>query len=239
MGLPYTARSIANGESVFATSEEFFCTEFGAEANATHSMHTSSRYPSGAMIFAEQEHARGAFILLKGRVKLTMSSSEGRSAILRIADRGEVLGLEAIVSGRPYQATAETLEPCEVTFVPREEFLRVLRQNPEASLHAAQQLSSTYQTACEQVRSIGLAPSATGRLAGFLLSCATKGRAGDHSTRVLMTLTHEEIGQMIGLSRETVTRTMGALRRRHLVDAHGATLVIQDSQALRDLAGAA
>jgi CRP/FNR family transcriptional regulator, cyclic AMP receptor protein len=112
MGLPYTSKPVADSETVFAMTGDFFCTQFDVQANATRSTHKARKYETETTIFAEQDHARGAFILVKGRVKLTMSSSEGRSAMLRIADRGEVLGLEAIVSGRPYQATAETLEPC-------------------------------------------------------------------------------------------------------------------------------
>lgn len=196
----------------------------------------TNTYPKGAMLFAEQEAPRGAFILCKGRVKLSMTSSEGKSVILRVADPGEVLGLHAVVSDQPYHASAETLEPCEVAFVRREDFIRFLRENPEASLRAAQQLSQQYHVACEQVRSIGLAHSAVGKLAGFLLLWATKGQATDHGTRVLLTLSHEEIGQMIGLSRETVTRTMGDLRRRQLVASKGATLVIQNKTALEQFA---
>lgn len=195
-----------------------------------------SRYPKGAVLFVEQEAPHGVFILGNGRVKLSVTSSDGRTVILRIVEPGEVLGLHAAVLGEPYEATAETLEPCEADIVRREDFLRFLRENPEASLRAAQQLSQNYHVACEQVRSLGLAQSAMGKLAGFLLLWAAKGQSTRQGTRVLLTLTHEEIGQMIGLSRETVTRTMGHLRRRQFVATKGATCVIQNKNALERFA---
>lgn len=237
MGSPYSFELLENCQNGSLKSESFFHNLSAGTIKALDGIKFTSSYPKGAVLFAEQEAPRGVFILCKGRVKLSMTSSEGKSVILRIAEPGEVLGLHAVVSNQPYQASAETLEPCEVNFVRREDFLRFLRENPEASLHAAQQLSQNYHVACEQVRSIGLAHSAMGKLAGFLLLWAMKGQSTKQGTRVLLTLTHEEIGQMIGLSRETVTRTMGDFRRRQLVASKGATVVIQNKSALERFAG--
>jgi CRP/FNR family transcriptional regulator, cyclic AMP receptor protein len=237
MGSPNGLKVMGSCETCQSRSESFFCNLSGKALKALDSIKFASGYPKGAVLFGEQEAPRGIFILCKGRVKISMTSSEGKIVILRIAQPGEVMGLHAVVSGQPYQAGAETLEPCEVNFVRRDDFLRFLREQPEASLRASQQLSQSYQIACEQVRSLGLAQSATGKLAGFLLAWATKGQPAKQGTRVLLTLTHEEIGQMIGLSRETVTRTMGDFKRLQWVDTKGATLVIQNKNALEHSAG--
>jgi CRP/FNR family transcriptional regulator, cyclic AMP receptor protein len=227
---------IASCQTCSVKSEGFFCNLPNAAMKALDHIKFTSGYPKGAVLFTEQEAPRGVYILCKGRVKLSMTSCEGKSVILRLAEPGEVLGLHAVVSNQPYQAGAETVEPCEVSFVRREDFMRLLREHPEASLRAAQQLSRSYQTACEQVRSLGLSHTAMGKLAAFLLLWASKGHSSSEGTRVLLTLTHEEIGQMIGLSRETVTRTMGDLKRRQLVGMRGATLVIQNRGALEQFA---
>lgn len=237
MGSPHNLELMGSRQNGSLKSEGFFCNLSEGALKALDRIKFTSGYPKGVVLFAEQEAPQGVFILSKGRVKLSMTSSEGKSVILRIADPGEVLGLHAVVSNQPYQATAETLEPCELNFMRREDFLRFLRENPEASLRAAQQLSQNYHIACEQVRSIGLAHSAMGKLAGFLLLWATKGQPTKQGTRVLLTLTHEEIGQMIGLSRETVTRTMGDFKRRQFVASKGATVVIQNMGALEQFAG--
>jgi len=237
MGSPYRLELTGSCEACSLKSDGFFCNLSGDTLKALDRIKFTSTYPRGAVLFVEQEAPRGVFILCKGRVKLSITSSEGKSVILRIVQPGEVLGLHAVVSGKPYQASAETLESCQMIFVRREDFLRFLRENPEASLRGAQQLSYNYQVACEQVRSLGLAHSAMGKLAGFLLMWAANGQPTKLGTRVLLTLTHEEIGQMVGLSRETVTRTMGDFRHRQLVSVKGATLLIQNKDALEQFAG--
>lgn len=237
MGLPYVADLRTNLEDVPPQSEAFSLNFSAPVLKALDRIQLTGRYPKGAVLFVEQEPARRVFILSKGRVKLSMTSSEGKSVILRIAGSGEVLGLHAVILDQAYQATAEVLGPCEVNYVQREDFLRFLGENPEAALSAGRQLSRNYHIACEQVRAIGLAQSAMGKLAGFLLLWATKGQTGGHGTRVLLTLTHEEIGQMLCLSRETVTRTFGHFRRRQLVVSRGATVVIQNKAALEQFAG--
>ena len=195
----------------------------------------SASYPKGSVLFTEGDTPRGVMVLCRGRVKVFMSSSEGRTLILRVARPGEMLGLCGVISNRARQATAETIEPCRVTFFRREDFLRLLRDHGELSLKAAQQLSLSYATACEQARSIGLAGSAPKKLARFLLDWTADGKAGGPNGRTLLTLTHEEIGQMISASRETVTRTLGDFKSHRLVKLKGSVLSIPNREALEEL----
>src|ERR1700738_2033719 len=88
------------------------------------SISSPATYPNGAVLFVEGQEPRGAFIICNGRVKLTANSTDGKSLILRIADPGEVIGLPSTISGQPYELTAETLEPVQVNFIPRHEFLQ-------------------------------------------------------------------------------------------------------------------
>jgi CRP/FNR family transcriptional regulator len=166
-----------------------------------------------------------------------MTSADGKAVILRIARPGEVLGLHAVVSGQPYQASAETVEPCQVNFIRREDFLQFLRNNAEASIHAAQQLSANYQAACEQIRSLGLTHSASEKVARFLLDSSANGQETKQGIRIRMTMTHEEIGQIIGTSRETVTRTLGDFKSKRLVAINGSVLLIPDKTALETVVG--
>jgi CRP/FNR family transcriptional regulator, cyclic AMP receptor protein len=225
-------RATGGCEGCALKSEGFVCRLEKAALKAFDAISFITTYPDGATLFAEEEAPRGAFVLCKGRVKLTMTSSEGKTVILRIVKPGEVLGLHAVVSGKPYQAAAETMEPCQVNFVRRDDFLRFLSQHPEASIYAAQQLSESYQAACNTVRSLGLGRSASGKLARFLLDSSNAGQETAHGTRVRFTVTHEEIGQIIGTSRETVTRTLGEFRNKHLVAVNGSVLLIQNKTAL-------
>lgn len=218
----------------------FFCNLSQNALKALDAIKFSTSYPSGAVLFAEGEQARGVMVLCKGRVKISMTSSEGKTLILRVARAGEVLGLHSVVSNKDCQATVETLELSQVNFFRREDFLRFLREHGEASLMAAQHLSRSYEIACDQVRSIGLSNSAPEKLARFLLDWTAQGQqqqAGP-SVRVVLTLTHEEIGQMIGASRETVTRTLGEFKAQRLACLKGAVLNIPDRSALAHLANA-
>jgi len=126
----------------------------------------------------------------------------------------------------------ETLEPCHINFVKSEDFRRFLAEYTEASIHAAQQLSGNYHAACEQIRALGLSQSAPEKLARFLLDWGGKGQPTAQGIRVKLTLTHEEIAQTIGSSRETVTRTLGDFKTKQLAYLKGSTLVIQNKPAL-------
>ena len=125
----------------------------------------ATAYPKGAILFVEGQAPRGIFVLCKGRVKLSICSTDGKTLILKIAEAGEVLGLSASVSGKPYELTAETIDPCQVNFVKREDFLRFLKEHAEACLRVAEQLSEKYNTACREIRSLGLSHSAAEKLA--------------------------------------------------------------------------
>lgn len=194
---------------------------------------SSSVYPEGAVLFLEKQEARGVFVLCDGEVKLTVSSSEGKTLILRIAKPGEVLGLMATLSGEPYELTAETLRPCQVAFIRREEFLKFVAKHPDATQGILKQLTANYHCACEQLKTVGLSASAPEKLARLLLGWSQGAEETKLGTRITMPLTHQEIAEFIGSSRETVTRTLSDFRSRHLVTMKGSTLMIADRPALQ------
>jgi CRP/FNR family transcriptional regulator, cyclic AMP receptor protein len=232
MRSPYGLQLTESCQDCPLKREGFFCNLSAKPLKAFEAIKFSTAYPEGAVLFVEGQPARGVFVLCKGRVKLSISSSDGKALILRIVGSGEVLGLSAAVSGQPYEMSVETLEPCQVDFVKREDFLRFLADYSEASIHAAQQLSGSYHAACEQIRALGLSQSAPEKLARFLLDWSGKGRATAQGIRVKLALTHEEIAQTIGSSRETVTRTLGDFKTKQVAFLKGSTLVIPNKPAL-------
>jgi CRP/FNR family transcriptional regulator, cyclic AMP receptor protein len=199
----------------------------------------AAAYPKGAVLFVEGQTPRGIFVLCKGRVKMSICSSDGKTLILKIAEPGEVLGLSATVSGKPYELTAETIDPCQVNFIKREDFLRFLKEHADACFRVAEQLSAKYNNACHEVRSLGLSHSAAEKLARLLLEWTSRnGEAAKQEPRVKLALTHEEIAQMIGTSRETVTRLFAELKRRQVIQSKGSTLLIRNKVVLKSIAGA-
>ena len=194
-------------------------------------------YPAGATLFVEGQVCRGIYILCKGRVKLSATSRQGQTLIFKIARPGEVLGLNATVSGGPHETTAETGQPCQLNFVKRDDFLKFLTEHGDACMHAAIHLSRECQQAYQQLRSF-VTSSAPERIARLMLdwSHEDSGTATAHGIKVA--LTHDEIGQIIGMSRETVTRTLANFRQRRIAELHGSTLLIQNMAAIQKLAGA-
>src|SRR5215467_1782508 len=218
-------------------ADRLFCDLPTSALQAFESIKYATAYPKGAVLFVEGQAPRGIFVLCKGRVKLSICATDGKTLILKIAEPGEVLGLSASVSGKAYELTAETVDPCQVNFVKREDFLRFLRDHAEACLRVAEQLSDKYNSACREIRSLGLSHSAAEKLAKLLLEwTARNGEAAKLEPRLKLALTHEEIAQMIGTSRETVTRLFADLKKRQIVQSKGSTLLIRNKAALRAMA---
>jgi CRP/FNR family cyclic AMP-dependent transcriptional regulator len=191
-------------------------------------------YPGRSVLFHQGERPAGVFILKRGTVKLSMTSSKGRAVILRIVRSGEMLALSSVLSVDPCFATAETLEETEVAYVEREQFLDFLLHNPEAALSVASQACSNYKNACRQISLLGLCRSASERLAQFLLNWAPPKSYRD-ATTVWLGLTHEEIAQVAGTTRETVTRTLVDFRKKGWASLASSRLELIDREALEKL----
>jgi CRP/FNR family transcriptional regulator len=200
------------------------------------SMAFASSYSPGMLLFSEKDSAPGIYIILEGEVKLSMNSSDGRRLILRIAKKGEILGLASALSGKPCEMTAETLYPAKIAPVSRRDFLNFLSRHPEAYQTVTEELSRDYTMACEQLRTVGLSNSAPEKLARLLLEWSENGKTTDGAIHFRFPLTHGEIGEFIGASRETVTRTLSVFKSRHLVAFHGSTLTIPSKAALESYA---
>lgn len=238
MRAPYGLEIIESCFSCPHREDRLFCNLSPPALKHLESITAAASYPKGATLFVEGQKPRGVFILCNGRVKLSTSSADGKTLILRVPEKGEILGLAATVSGQPYQASAEVLEPAQANFIARNDFLEFLKTHGEAALRVAQQLSENYHLAINEMRTIGLSHSAAEKFARFLVEQAAEGDKEEGVVRLTLTLTHEEIAQMIGSSRETVTRLFSDFKKRQLLQVKGSTLVIQDISALRKLSEA-
>src|SRR5579871_3703347 len=220
-----------------AKRDGFFCQLPPSSLKDFDAIKSTATYPKGALLFVERQESRGVYVLCQGEVKLSISSAEGKTLILRIARAGELLGLMAAMATLPYEVTAETIHPCQVAFVRRDDFLRFLAKHPEASQNVVRQMSSQYRGACEQLHTIGLSTSAQEKLARLLLTWTDGIQQSKEGTRIKLPLTHEEIAEFIGTTRETVTRTLSDFKVRHLVTIQGSTLMIPSREALETFAG--
>ena len=167
MHSPYGMELVEDCLSCKLCSEGFFCQLPKSVMEAFQPLKFTIAYPAGAILFVDGQACRGIYILCKGRVKLSASSSDGQTRILKIARPGEVLGLNVALTGIPDETTAETGQPCQVNFVKRDDFLRFLKEHGEACMQAAIQLSHECQQAYRRLRSFTMS-SASQRIARLI-----------------------------------------------------------------------
>lgn len=123
-----------------------------------------AQIPRGDILFQEGRLPRGIFVLCSGRAKLSVCSETGKRLMLRVAGPGEVLGLSATMSGKPYEITAEVLESAQIAFIKRKDLLKFLRDHREACMHVVHLLSQDLHIAFDRVRSVGLSRTRRPRL---------------------------------------------------------------------------
>jgi CRP/FNR family transcriptional regulator len=195
-----------------------------------------SSYPSNMVLFTETQPTTGIFVVLDGEVKLSINSSDGRRLAFHIAKAGEVLGLSATLSGGAYEMTADTLYPAKIAHIERQTFLQFLSRHLDVYPFVTREIGRSFHLACEQLRMVGLSTSVHERLARLLLVWSDGAEKKADGARCRLAMTHEEIGEFIGASRETVTRTLSVFKNRRLVAQHGCTITIPSRNALETYA---
>ena len=235
MRAPYGLNILDNCMICPARGEHLFCNLSAQPGQRLNEIRSTAVYPKGAMLFIEGQMPRGVFVLCSGKVKLSTTSREGKTIITKISDAGDVLGLNAVISNVPYEVTAEMMEPGQANFIPRHSLQLFVKDFPEVAMRVAEQLSKNYFTAYEEVRTLGLAASPSEKFAKLLLSWSTESEQDDGSSQVKLTLTHEEIAEIIGTTRETVSRLFSEFKKKQLMQTRGATLVIRSRSALEKI----
>ncbi|HEV2991080.1 MAG TPA: Crp/Fnr family transcriptional regulator [Candidatus Angelobacter sp.] len=239
MSSAYNLHIIENCLTCIHRENRLFCNLPKEALDALQNMKATSVYPKGALLCLEGRAPRGAFILCTRRAKLSTTSADGKTIILRFAEPGEVLGLTAVVSNTPYEATVETLEPSQANFISQQDFLRFLQEYSDVGMKVAQQLTHNCKCAYDEVRSLGLSNSVREKIAKLLLDWAQhplelpKKKPDEIALRV--TLTQEEIAQLAGTSRETVSRVLGDFKSKGWIRIKGATWHILNKPALQKL----
>jgi CRP/FNR family transcriptional regulator, cyclic AMP receptor protein len=235
MNFPYGLEIAQKCSECTAAADGFFCKFSEPLRKALDEATHKSTLPPGAVLFVEGQSPRGMFVVCSGRVNLSTTSREGKLLLLKTAEAGEVVGLSATLCGLGYEVTAETATPCQVSFIDRNHVLGLMREHTEFSLQSADFLSRGFHEAYRDIRDLMLSKTSAGKLARLLLSQSFSPDLGLRETRIPSTMTHEEMAHRIGASRETVTRLLTALKKKHLIRQDGSTLVIRDRTALEAL----
>jgi CRP/FNR family cyclic AMP-dependent transcriptional regulator len=215
----------------------FLCHLSPAAEKDFQSIKHPASHLAGARLFVENEAARGIFLVCSGTIKLSVSARGGKTLILQLAGPRAILGLSASMAGTPYEVTAEALYASQVSFISREDFLSFAHRFPEVYQAVTRQLNAQYAQACEQLRTVGLSSNAHEKIARLFLQWSGEERQTSEPARITMPLTHEQIAECVGSTRETVTRTLSEFRQKHLVILNGATALIPNRAALLAMSG--
>ena len=156
--------------------------------------------------------------------------------MLRLAQSGDVLGLNSVLRNCPYDATVKTLEPCRTDFIPRAELIELMQESQIAAQTILNLLSQELTEITDRAKSLLLPQTVTGRLAKLLLEWSKRDTSHPSQVRLDRVLTHEEIAQMICSSRETVTRLLASLTKQQVIRITADSFLICDRIALENIA---
>jgi len=192
------------------------------------------RRPKGAIMFFEGDAAQGVYILYEGRANVLTANAGGKILILKTAVPGDVLGLDSVLAGTSHVVTVEVVQSCRFAFIAREDFLKFVKEHGDACLYFAQHLGRDCHSAYDVIRSTG--EPVPKRLARFLIAYCANAHVRDGIFRATVALTRGAIGQRIGCTRETVSRTLSDFKRRRVAELVGTALLVHDRAALESLA---
>ncbi|HWC18969.1 MAG TPA: Crp/Fnr family transcriptional regulator [Terriglobales bacterium] len=195
---------------------------------------TITDHCAGSILFRQDQKAKGMFVLFSGRVKLTAIVAGGRTALLKIAAPGQILGLAAVLSSRCQITTAEVMTSSLIGFVGANGIASLMRKHPQLSEALARHLASTCIKAMSETLFLRVPTSNSQRLAAMLLRVAESHKHSQASGHDSFGYTHAELGQLIGASRETITRLLGKFERKGLLIPNGSGTA--DLELLRELA---
>jgi CRP/FNR family cyclic AMP-dependent transcriptional regulator len=190
-------------------------------------------YKKDNMILVEEEVGSTMFIILDGRVKISRISEEGREVILSILSEGDFFGEMSILNGQTRSANVVTLEDSEILVIRREDFLHMLHNYPQIAINLLKELAHRLRRSDSQIKSLSL-QNATGKVASTLL------RIADDSGKIYMGQVEiprlppqQDLANMAGTSRETISRVLKALEKRGYIKKHGSRLIILDYETFR------
>lgn len=210
--------------------EDWFCNLAPQALSEFDALGMHMMVPSGSTLFFEGQTPRGISVLCAGHVKLTTSSKDGKTLLVRIARPGDVLGLSAALSNTAYEITAQAMEPVQIKSFRSQDFLRFIERHIEGSMHAARMLNKEYRNALTDATRLALSGSIPGRVARLFLEMAP---GHDHpDPHFTLSLTHEELASMLGTTRESVTRVLSEMKRKKIIAIKGTSVALLRREAL-------
>jgi CRP/FNR family transcriptional regulator, cyclic AMP receptor protein len=198
-----------------------------------YAKHTSLR--RGATICSKGDPGNFLFIVISGTVKISVSSPDGRNAILNLINAGDLFGEVAVLDGQARTADAIANTNCEIFVLDRRDFLPFVRSQPELAMRLIELLCTRLRWTSDQVEQVIL-QDLPGRLASALLGLTDKRKLEPQSQTIA--ITQQEISEMVGMTRESINKQLRAWAARGWVRLEHGAIVVLDGASLRELAEA-
>lgn len=196
-----------------------------------HIFHVKS-YRKNQVIFLEEEVGNYMYIVLAGKVKVDKTTPEGKESILAIHRAGDFFGEMALLDGKTAPATVSAMEDCRVASINKSDFNHFLMRNQKIVQQIIQVLCVRLRHVWEQIQSMSYS-TADARIRGALLQLSRKhGVADSRGVIIDLKVTHQELAEMVGTSRETVTRTLARLREQNIILVEHRRIVVLNPKAL-------
>ncbi|MFC1490114.1 Crp/Fnr family transcriptional regulator [Candidatus Latescibacterota bacterium] len=210
-----------------------FSTLKDEELDAIYELSYTKKCSKDAIILLENEEGDTLFIILGGKVKVTTFSESGKEVIFSILSEGDFFGDMSLMDGKPRSATVISIEESELRLIRRNDFIKLIEKHPRIALKLLEELTSRLRKADERIESLAI-HDVTGRLAGILLELAEeRGDKKDKSVLIKARPTHQELANMVGTTRETVTRVLKQLENKNYINMSGKDLLILDSEVFK------
>ncbi len=185
-------------------------------------------FDKDSVILMEDEDGSAMFFIIEGKVKISRISTDGKEVILSVLGKSEFFGEMSILDGLSRSATVIALEPSKVFIIHRNEFLELLTKHPEISIPLLQELTSRLRTADMKIKSLSL-KDAEGKVATVILQLAdTQGKVRGGIVEIDEMPLQQDLANMAGTSRETISRTLHAFAKKGVIEMEGSKLRILD-----------
>jgi CRP-like cAMP-binding protein len=198
----------------------------GEEIEAVAKNTTSRRFGRGSTIILAEQEGDAFFIIQQGRVKVSVSREGGREVILSLLGVGQVFGELSLLDGKPRSADVIATETTELIMLRRPDFLRLITEKPSIVIALLTELTSRLRKVDYKIAGLALL-DVTNRVSKTLLQLASEG-GERHEQGVLLTNrpTHQQLAQMSGTTRETVTRVLRQLEEQGYIECRGRDILI-------------
>ncbi len=198
----------------------------GSELEAIDRVSITKIFPKEKIILLEDEEGDTLFIIINGKVKVTTYSESGKEVIFSILNAGDFFGEMSLLDGKPRSATVVSMEDAQIQLIRRTEFYRLLENHPRIALRLLEELASRLRKADERIESLAIL-DVTGRIAGILLQFAEdRGIINNNEVIIKSRPTHQELANMVGTTRETVTRVLKQLEDKSYIMMAGKDVTI-------------